>query len=454
MATTVDNEPWIQALRRNNIVAQLVTEHRRLAGLTQEELSARSGLSTRAISDLERGRVDRPRRSTVEALASALEPTGAALLDLLTPDDTQAYDPPAQPAAGWPHPLPRPAADLTGRDVESDRIVAQIGQCTCTTSVVTLLGPPGVGKTALATHAGHRVADRFPNGTFFLDLRGTRPDPLDVGAAANQLMRAFGVRTGLPSDEDRLAAYQWMMQGRKVLLVLDDANDEAQVRPLLPNSPGSLMLITSRAALSGLESVARIVLDVLTRPQAVHLLGLIAGHDRITAEPDAAARIADLCDRLPLALRIAGNRLADRPDWPLSRLERQLSDPDRRLAALTAGDLDIRSALGSSYDRLFPTARKVFRGLGLLPGPVISIAAVAAATELAPEEAETELESLVDAQILRNATDGHYRVTPLPHLFARELLRTDDPPTVIPGPRRNDSPRPMVPLLARVDQLR
>jgi hypothetical protein len=186
----------------------------------------------------------------------------------------------------------------------------------------------------------------------------------------------------------------------------------------------------------------------------VHLLGLIAGHDRITAEPDAAARIADLCDRLPLALRIAGNRLADRPDWPLSRLERQLSDPDRSLAALTAGDLDIRSALGSSYDRLFPTARKVFRGLGLLPGPVISIAAVAAATELAPEEAETELESLVDAQILRNATDGHYRVTPLPHLFARELLRTDDPPTVIPGPRRNDSPRPMVPLLARVDQLR
>jgi len=116
MVTTVDSEPWTQALRRNNVVAHLVTEHRRLAGLTQEELSARSGLSTRAISDLERGRVDRPRRSTVEALVSALEPTGTALLDLLTPDDTHAYDPSPQPAAGWPHPLPRPAADLTGRE--------------------------------------------------------------------------------------------------------------------------------------------------------------------------------------------------------------------------------------------------------------------------------------------------------------------------------------------------
>jgi transcriptional regulator with XRE-family HTH domain len=429
----------------------MITEHRRLAGLTQEELSARSGLSTRAISDLERGRVDRPRRRTVEALASALEPTGTALLDLLAPDDTHTDDPPPRPAAGWPHPLPRAAADLTGRDAESDRIVAQIGQCTCTTAVVTLLGPPGVGKTALATHAGHRLADRFPNGTFFLDMRGTRPDPLGAGAAANQLMRAFGVRTGLPSDEDRLAAYQWMMQGRRVLLVLDDADDEAQVRPLLPNSPGSLMLITSREGLSGLESVARIVLDALTPADAVHLLGLIVGHDRIAAEPDAATRIAELCDRLPLALRIAGNRLADRPDWPLARLERQLSDPDRRLTALTAGDLDIRSALRSSYDRMVSTAKKVFRGLGLLAGPVVGVAAVAAATDLTPAAAEDELESLVDAHILRNASDGHYMVAGLPHLFARELLLADDSldPTVIPGPRR-DSPQPTVPLLTRV----
>ncbi|HYS39461.1 MAG TPA: helix-turn-helix transcriptional regulator, partial [Pseudonocardiaceae bacterium] len=108
----------------------MITEHRRLAGLTQEELSARSGLSTRAISDLERGRVDRPRRRTVEALASALEPTGTALLDLLAPDDTHTDDPPPRPAAGWPHPLPRAATDLTGRHAESDRIVAQIGRCT------------------------------------------------------------------------------------------------------------------------------------------------------------------------------------------------------------------------------------------------------------------------------------------------------------------------------------
>src|SRR5882757_6361154 len=137
--------------------------------------------------------------------------------------------------------------------------------------------------------------------------------------------------------------------------------------------------------------------------------------------------------------------------WPLARLERQLSDPDRRLTALTAGDLDIRSALRSSYDRMVPAARKVFRGLGLLPGPMVSVAAVAAATDLTPAEAEDELESLVDAHILRNASDGHYLVAGLPHLFTRELLLADDSldPTVIPGPRR-DSPQPTVPLLTRV----
>jgi transcriptional regulator with XRE-family HTH domain len=446
MVTTVDGTPWYNALRRKNLVARMVTDHRRLAGLTQEELSARSGLSTRAISDLERGRVDRPRRRTVEALASALEPTGTALLELLDLDDTTAYDSPPRPVAGRPHPLPRAVADLTGRDTESDRIVTRISQCACATAVVALLGPPGVGKTALATHAGHRVADRFPNGTFFLDLRGSSPAPLSAGAAAEQLMRAFGVRGDLPSDEDRLTAYQWMMQGRRVLLVLDDAADEAQVRPLLPNSPGSVMLITSRGTLSGLESVVRIVLDVLTPAQAVHLLGMMAGHDRIAAEPDAALRIAELCDRLPLALRIAGNRLADRPNWPLARMARQLGDPDRRLTTLTAGDLDMRGVLASAYDRLAPAARHVFRELGLLPGPTASVEAVAAATELTLQTAEDELESLVDAHILRNAANGHYVLTGLAHLFARELRHTANSPdpTGIPDPRRDDSPAPLL----------
>lgn len=450
--TTLDGTPWYNALRKNDLIARTIIEHRRLAGLTQEELSARSGLSTRAISDLERGRVDRPRRRTVEALASALEPTGTTLLELLGPDDAQTGDSPAPPVAGWPHPLPRVADDLTGRDSESDRIVSQIGQRASATPVVALLGPPGVGKTALAAHAGHRLADRFPHGTFFLDLRGTSSTPLGTAAAAAQLTRAFGVRISLPSDDERLSTYQWLMQSRRVLLVLDDADDEAQVRSLLPNSPGSLMLITSRRTLSGLESVTRILLDVLTAAEAVHLLGLIVGHDRVAAEPESALRIAELCDRLPLALRIAGNRLADRPDWQLSRMEQQLADPGRRLAALTAGDLDVHSVYRSSYDRLASTTRKVFRGLGTLPGPTVSVDAVSAATQLMPEAAEGELESLVDAHLVRNGKTGHYVLPGLAYLFARELPHTEDSidPTAIPGPRGDDSPTPAVPLLAPV----
>ncbi|WP_199442196.1 helix-turn-helix domain-containing protein [Umezawaea beigongshangensis] len=406
-------------------VARLVAEHRRLAGLTQEELSERSGLSTRAISDLERGRVDRPRRSTVEALASALAPGGVALLRLLAPGRAGAATPvlPGWPA-GRPHPLPRAVADLTGRQEQLARITAVADDHAHTTAVVALLGEPGVGKTALAVSAGHRLADRFPDGTVFLGLRGTQPDPLSPGAAAEHLLRAIGVHDGdvPPADDDRLALFQWLVRDLRLLVVADDAADEAQVRPLLPNSPGSLVLITSRRTLSGLESVVRLALEVLSPAESVELLGAIAGHDRVAAEAGAALRIAELCDHLPLALRIAGNRLADRPDWPISRLERRLRDPARRLSALTAGDLDVRSALAHSYDRLAPAARKVFRGLGLLPGPAVAVGTVAVVSGLALDAAEEQLEALVDARVLHAAADGDYLVSGLVRLFARELL--------------------------------
>jgi transcriptional regulator with XRE-family HTH domain len=429
MVTTVDSD-LPNGTPARAFVARLVAEHRRLAGLTQEELSERSGLSTRAISDLERGRVDRPRRSTVEALAAALAPGGVALLRLLTPGRGRAVTAaaPAPVLLGWPagrpHPLPRSVADLTGRQEQLARITALADDRAHTTAVVALLGEPGVGKTALAVSAGHRLGHRFPDGTVFLGLRGTRPDPLSPGAAAGHLLRAIGVddRDVPRADDDRLALFQWLARDLRLLIVADDAAGEAQVRPLLPNSPGSLVLITSRRTLSGLESVVRLVLDVLTPAEAVELLGEIAGHDRVTAEADVALRIAELCDHLPLALRIAGNRLADRPDWPLGRLERRLRDPGRRLSALTAGDLDVRSALAPSYERLAPTARRVFRALGLLPGPVVAVGTVAVVSGLPLDATEEQLEALVDARVLRTAADGGYLVSGLVRLFARELL--------------------------------
>lgn len=426
--------------------ARLLARYRKSAGLTQEELAKRSGISTRAISDLERGRVRRPQQRTWRALATALAPDEETVRELLlasTERDDAGEETPGPPESAAKEPrferllreLPPEVADLTGRERELARLLELIEDRARDShriaTVVTLFGPPGVGKTTFAVHTGHRLVESYPDGCLFLDLNGMEAERLTPGQALGRLLLALGVaEEQLPQRvAERSSLYRSLLRDRKILLVLDNVADEAQVRPLLPSSPGCLVLLTSRRALSGLESVHRVLLDVLRPAASVRLLASIIDPGRVAAEPEAAARVAELCGHLPLALRIAGNRLASRPRWKIDNLVRQLEDRQRRLTALTAGDLQVRSAFEVSYRQCDKLTRSVFRRLSLVAGPDVTVEPAALLVDVDPETAECRLEELVDASLLdTSAVEGRYVLHDLLRLFAGERLAAEEPP--------------------------
>jgi transcriptional regulator with XRE-family HTH domain len=434
------------------VFAQLLARHRRTTRLTQEELAAASGISARTISDMERGRVRSPQHRTVQALAIALrldEPTRWEFLRTAKAGRTRAGGQPADPTAApagernqagpgrrtclGPGELPPEAADLTGRDDElalaHEMIDAQAPAGRHAATVISVFGAPGVGKTAFAVHLGHQLAADHPDGSFFLDLRGMQAARLTAGEALGRLLLALGLpETELPGGTDaRAGLYRALLRPKRLLLVLDDAADEAQVRPLLPSGPGCLVLVTSRSALPGLEAVHRMLLGVLRPAAAVELLASIAGPRRVAAEPRAAAAVAELCGYLPLALRIAGNRLATRPRWNIASLVRQLSDQRYRLSALTAGDRQVRTAFEVSYRQRRELTRLVFRRLYLVAGPDVTVDLAAVAAKLDPATAERSLEELVDASLLGTGpVGGRYVLHDLLRLFAGERLAAEE----------------------------
>ncbi|MCP2164027.1 ATP-binding protein [Goodfellowiella coeruleoviolacea] len=426
----------------------LLASYRRAANLTQEALAAASGLSVRAISDIERGRARGPQQRTVDALSAALgldqaerdRFTAAARLGRRRP----ARSTPTEP--DWPvtalHALPSSIGDLTGRAVELARLVelatgAVAGPApgapdgtAVTNRVAAISGLPGVGKTSLAVAVSHRVADQFPDGQLFLDLRSMDQQPLSPAEALSRVLRFLGIAEArIPQSlDERATLYRALLHDRRVLVVLDNAADEAQVRALLPSGPGCFVLVTSRQVLAGLEAVHRVLLDVLTAQESVTLLAKITGPDRVAAEPAAAAEVAALCGHLPLALRIAGNRLASRPQWTFHYLARQLGDQQRQLALLSAGDVQVRAAFALSYRQLDPAAKLMFRRLSVVPGPDfgVTLGAVAAGVDLfAAEEA---IDKLVDANLLQLApTEGRFRFHDLIRNFAAQTLATEEP---------------------------
>jgi tetratricopeptide (TPR) repeat protein len=329
--------------------------------------------------------------------------------------------------------LPPHIPDFTGRDTELLELVELAKEVTAgrfpTAPVASIYGQPGAGKTAMAVHLAHTLVEYFPDGQWYLDLRGADDRPLEPADALGRLLTVLGVPSDrIPVDlAERSALYRSLTYDRRFLVVLDNAHNEAQVRPLLPSSPTLLVLVTSRRSLAGLAGARRLSLDMLSPEGAVDLLAQIVGRDRLMAEPAAAFELARLCGLLPLALRIAGNRLASRPNWSIEHLTARLRDDQRRLEVLTAGDLQVSSAFAVSYGQLTDRAQAAFRRLSLLPGTDFDAAVAGVLLEVDRFDAEDVVEELVDVSLIEPApTPGRYRFHDLLRIFAGDRLARDE----------------------------
>ncbi|MDL4813603.1 AfsR/SARP family transcriptional regulator [Actinomadura opuntiae] len=302
-----------------------------------------------------------------------------------------------------PSQLPPAVPDFTGRGDQIDGMLALLsaGDGDAPVSVSAVAGMGGIGKTTLAVHIAHRLRDAFPDGQLFVDLRGAERDPADPAEVLGRFLRALGVdAAAVPeSPGERAALYRSVLADRRILVVLDNAADETQVEPLLPGGRLSRALITSRTRLTALPGARLIELDVLTPAQAIDLLVHIVGPDRVAAEPEAAATLARMCGHLPLALRVAGARLAAKTHWSIAGFVRRMREQGR-LDELTQRGLSVRTTLHLSYQGLDPGTRRLYRLLGLLDAPDFACWTAAALLGLPPAEVGELLETLVDAQLL------------------------------------------------------
>jgi DNA-binding SARP family transcriptional activator/uncharacterized protein HemY len=331
--------------------------------------------------------------------------------------------------------LPPDIDDFTGREAAVAQVQELLESEQATAIVISAIaGKAGVGKTALALRVAHRLRLRFVDGQLYVNLRGAEAQALDPADVLAEFLRGLGVEGALIPDglEDRVRLYRSRLADRRVLVVLDNAASEAQVRPLLPGSQGCAVLVTSRARLGGLEAAHSLTLDVLAPDQAVELLAKLAGPGRVAAEPEAARQIVWLCGWLPLAVRIAGARVAGRSHWRLALLAERLADERRRLDELVIGDLEVRASVALSYRGQGEQERRLFRLLGLLVAPSFPAWVAATLLDMGLAEAEGLLERLVDAQLVEPAGQDQagqlrYRLHDLLRVYARERLRLEEP---------------------------
>ncbi|WP_327712795.1 helix-turn-helix domain-containing protein [Streptomyces sp. NBC_00464] len=405
----------------------LLRQSRLKASLTIEALAEASGVSVRGIGDLERGRRATPQRGTVAALADGLGLGEAERERLLAAARTGRK--PRHSAVGV-RAFPRGIHDFVGRESELTRLTALAEQAASGQPVVVALpGPPGTGKTTLALHAARALADRFSDGQLMVDLRGMDDTPPGPAELILRVLKALGV-----ADRDLAKAgpqghpelYRQALAERCCLLVLDNARDEAQVRPLLPSAGAGMVMITSRRMLTGLESVHRLPLGELSSAEAAAFLTTLVGQERADADPTALAEVAQRCAHLPLALRVAGNWLATRTGWTVRRLADRLALEERRLDTLTAGDLHLSAAFELSYRQLTPKAARLFRLLALVDGPDVGAAGAAQLTGQPLFDTEDTLEELVETGLLGTDQD-RYRFHDLLRLYARSRLRAEEP---------------------------
>ncbi|WP_438487454.1 AfsR/SARP family transcriptional regulator [Streptomyces sp. S186] len=330
-----------------------------------------------------------------------------------------------------PRQLPATVADFTGRaafvNELSDQLATAEGSVMAVSAVA---GIGGVGKTTLAVHVAHTAREHFPDGQLYVDLQGAGHNPAEPEAVLGAFLRALGTADSAIPDglEERAALYRSALAGRRVLALLDNARDAAQVRPLLPGTAGCAALITSRSRMIDLASAHLVDLDVMSPEEALTLFTRIVGEERVTSERKAAMAVVGACGFLPLAIRIAASRLAARRTWTVSTLASKLADERRRLDELRAGDLAVKATFELGYKQLEPAQARAFRLLGLADGPDISLTAAAALLDLDAEATEELLESLVDTSLLESAAPGRYRYHDLVRLYARACAERDEHP--------------------------
>ena len=421
----------VLALYRSGRPGDALNVYQEARAVLQEELGADPGPELRRLYehvlhhdpalDLPGGRAEQGAAAITESAITATAITEAARRD------------------GARHQLPVDTRVFTGRSQELDRLVglaAGAGAAAAAGAVgvveggsagaVVILaidGMAGVGKTGLAVHAAHRLRASYPDGQLFIDLHGHTPglDPLTAEDALEQLLHALGVAPQLvPKNlDERAAHYRHRLADSRVLIVLDDASSTAQVRPLLPGTPGCLVLVTSRKRLTGLDDAHSVALDVLPEADAAALLHEVAGPGRITADLASISELLALCGSLPLAVRITAARLRHQRNLSVPELVERLRDESARLSQLQDEDRSLVSVFECSYRALPAAEQRLFRLLGLVPGPDFDVRAAARLADVDQRAAEVLLESLLGHNLLTQRTPGRYRFHDLVRLYAR-----------------------------------
>jgi len=397
---------WVQlmtALYRSGRQSEALAVYQQVRQILTKEIGVEPGTELRAVH---------------QRILSA----DPSLDDLAPVQDTEEHGI-GRPVSLTPFQLPPDPTDFTGRTAEVLDLTARLTTTSRTSPLIAVVsGRPGVGKSALAGHVAHAARFGHPDGTLYADLRGTQREPASARAVLGSFLLSLGVPArAIPADlDERTALYRSVLAGRRLLVVLDNARDSAQVGPLLPSDPANASLITSRARLSDLAGAHPVELDAMTEDEALLFLERVLGPARPAADPRATAALVAACGGLPLALRVCAARLSARPSWTVRHLADRLAGERQLFDELSLGSLDVRASFAASYEALDPAAARAFRLLSLPNTATVRIETAARLLNEPLSHTERILERLVDAHLLDAEEPGRYRYDGLLRAFARE----------------------------------